>query len=170
MSYFFACWFRGTLTHDLREAAQPFTMHALQTVDANRNDSQTSGRWQVIAALFLALVAGYLVSGAATLHANYSYAATLDQAGDTPINRWGGYDMPKTIALDSAIRYIPPHVSQLKSRDSAMLVRGRDRYGNFDPDPAPKRDLDEAALAAHQAAVERSAKVLYDGAQSSFRA
>ena len=69
-----------------------------------------------------------------------------------------------------AIRYIPPHVSQLKSRDSAMLVRGRDRYGNFDPDPAPQRDLDDAAVAAHQAAVERSAKVLYDGTQSSFRA
>ena len=69
-----------------------------------------------------------------------------------------------------AIRYIPPHVRQIKARDSAMLVRGSDRYGNFDVDPAPKRDLDEAALAAHQAAVERSAKVLYDGTQSSFRA
>ena len=80
---------------------------------------------------------------------------------------------PNTTAdrrIGYAIRYIPPHVSQLKSRDSAMLVRGRDRYGNFDVDPAPKRDLDEAALAAHHAAVERSAKVLYDGTQSSFRA
>ncbi|MPZ36153.1 MAG: phytanoyl-CoA dioxygenase [Rhodospirillales bacterium] len=80
---------------------------------------------------------------------------------------------PNTTAdrrIGYAIRYIPPHVSQLKARDSAMLVRGRDRYGNFDPDPAPQRDLDEAALAAHRAAVERSAKVLYDGTQSSFRA
>jgi non-heme Fe2+,alpha-ketoglutarate-dependent halogenase len=80
---------------------------------------------------------------------------------------------PNTTAdrrIGYAIRYIPTHVSQLKARDSAMLVRGRDRYGNFDPDPAPQRDLDEAALAAHRAAVERSAKVLYDGTQSSFRA
>jgi non-haem Fe2+, alpha-ketoglutarate-dependent halogenase len=80
---------------------------------------------------------------------------------------------PNTTAdrrIGYAIRYIPTHVSQLKARDSAMLVRGRDRYGNFDPDPPPQRDLDEAALAAHRAAVERSAKVLYDGTQSSFRA
>ena len=78
---------------------------------------------------------------------------------------------PNTTAdrrIGYAIRYIPPHVRQIKARDSAMLVRGTDRYGNFDVDPAPKRDLDEAALAAHQAAVERSAKVLYDGTQSSF--
>jgi hypothetical protein len=69
-----------------------------------------------------------------------------------------------------AIRYIPPHVRQLKARDSAMLVRGRDRYGNFDADPEPRHDLDEAALAAHRSAVERSAQVLYDGTQSAFRA
>jgi non-heme Fe2+,alpha-ketoglutarate-dependent halogenase len=80
---------------------------------------------------------------------------------------------PNTTAdrrIGYAIRYIPTHVRQIKARDSAMLVRGVDRYGNFDPDPAPKRDLDEAALAAHRDAVERSAKVLYDGTQSSFRA
>ncbi len=80
---------------------------------------------------------------------------------------------PNTTAdrrIGYAIRYIPTHVSQLKARDSAMLVRGRDRYGNFDPDPAPQRDLDEAAMVAHRDAVERSAKVLDDGTQSSFRA
>jgi len=48
-----------------------------------------------------------------------------------------------------AIRYIPPHVRQLKVRDSATLVRGRDTHGNFDPEPAPHADLDAAALAAH---------------------
>ena len=37
-----------------------------------------------------------------------------------------------------AIRYIPPHVRQLKVRDSAMLVRGRDTHGNFDLEPAPR--------------------------------
>lgn len=69
-----------------------------------------------------------------------------------------------------AIRYIPPHVHQLKGRDSAMLVRGRDSHGHFDPEPEPRADLDDAARAAHQAAVERSAKVLYDGARSGYRA
>jgi len=70
-----------------------------------------------------------------------------------------------------AIRYIPPHVRQLKVRDSAMLVRGSDRYGHFDPEPAPRADLDPAALAAHRDAVERSAKALYSGTdKTQFRA
>jgi non-heme Fe2+,alpha-ketoglutarate-dependent halogenase len=62
-----------------------------------------------------------------------------------------------------AIRYIPPHVQQLKTQDSAMLVRGRDRHGHFELEPGPKADLDAAALAAHRKAVERSAKALYSG-------
>ena len=62
-----------------------------------------------------------------------------------------------------AIRYIPPHVRQLKIRDSAMLVRGRDTFGNFDPEPEPRADLDAAAIAAHRDATERSAKALYAG-------
>ncbi|HTG22800.1 MAG TPA: phytanoyl-CoA dioxygenase family protein [Reyranella sp.] len=70
-----------------------------------------------------------------------------------------------------AIRYIPPHVRQLKVRDSATLVRGRDTHGNFDPEPAPHADLDAAALAAHRDAVERSAKALYAGTdRTQFRA
>ena len=70
-----------------------------------------------------------------------------------------------------AIRYIPPHVRQLKVRDSAMLVRGRDTHGHFDLEPAPKADLDEAALAAHRDAVDRNVKALYAGTgQTAFRA
>lgn len=70
-----------------------------------------------------------------------------------------------------AIRYIPPHVRQLKVRDSAMLVRGRDTHGNFDHEPEPKADLDEAALAAHRDAVDRNVKALYAGTgQTAFRA
>jgi ectoine hydroxylase-related dioxygenase (phytanoyl-CoA dioxygenase family) len=70
-----------------------------------------------------------------------------------------------------AIRYIPPHVRQLKVRDSAMLVRGQDRYGNFDLEPGPRADLDADAIAAHRDAVERSAKALYAGTdRTRFRA
>ncbi|MEX0924031.1 MAG: phytanoyl-CoA dioxygenase family protein [Rhodovibrionaceae bacterium] len=64
-----------------------------------------------------------------------------------------------------AIRYIPTHVRQLKTEDSAMLVRGRDAYGNFDPEPQPEGDLDEDALAAHQDAVQRQVAALYSGTQ-----
>ncbi|MDP3158840.1 MAG: phytanoyl-CoA dioxygenase family protein [Reyranella sp.] len=70
-----------------------------------------------------------------------------------------------------AIRYIPPHVRQLKVRDSAMLVRGRDTHGNFDLEPDPQADLDPAALAAHRDATERSVKALYSGTdRKQFRA
>ena len=70
-----------------------------------------------------------------------------------------------------ALRYIPPHVRQLKVRDSATLVRGQDPFGNFDPEPAPKADLDAAAVATHREAVERSAKALYSGTdRTTFRA
>lgn len=70
-----------------------------------------------------------------------------------------------------AIRYIPPHVRQLKVRDSAMLVRGRDTHGNFDLEPEPRADLDAGALAAHRDATERSVKALYSGTdRKQFRA
>jgi ectoine hydroxylase-related dioxygenase (phytanoyl-CoA dioxygenase family) len=70
-----------------------------------------------------------------------------------------------------AIRYIPPHVRQLKVRDSAMLVRGRDAHGNFDMEPEPQADLDPAAIAAHRDATERSVKALYSGTgKTAFRA
>ncbi|MFI4998591.1 MAG: phytanoyl-CoA dioxygenase family protein [Reyranellales bacterium] len=70
-----------------------------------------------------------------------------------------------------AIRYIPPHVRQLKVRDSATLVRGRDTHGHFDLEPEPRADLDPAAVEAHRDAVERSVKALYSGTdRRQFRA
>jgi chlorinating enzyme len=62
-----------------------------------------------------------------------------------------------------AIRYLPAHVRQTKGRDSAMLVRGVDAYGNFDLEPRPQRDLGEAELAAHADAIDRKVAVLYQG-------
>lgn len=70
-----------------------------------------------------------------------------------------------------AIRYIPTYVRQTKVRDSAMLVRGTDKYRHFDPEPRPRADLDEAARAAHADAMGRQVKALYQGTQKTeFRA
>jgi len=66
-----------------------------------------------------------------------------------------------------AIRYLPTHVRQTKLRDSAMLCRGVDRHGNFDLEPRPVRDMDEAALAAHANAVDRKVAVLFEGSARS---
>lgn len=55
--------------------------------------------------------------------------------------------------------YIPAHVGQKGSRrTSAMLVRGEDRYGNFEPETPPISDDDPDAVARQ----ERSA-ALYRG-------
>jgi ectoine hydroxylase-related dioxygenase (phytanoyl-CoA dioxygenase family) len=63
-----------------------------------------------------------------------------------------------------AIRYIPTRVRQTAGpRDSATLVRGRDLFGHFEPEPEPDRDLDPAMLAAHAEISERQAKILYRG-------
>jgi hypothetical protein len=51
------------------------------------------------------------------------------------------------------------------------LVRGVDRYQNFDHEPRPTRDLSEAALAAHADAIARQVKALYSGTdKAAFRA
>ncbi|MGO8866877.1 MAG: phytanoyl-CoA dioxygenase family protein [Alphaproteobacteria bacterium] len=41
-----------------------------------------------------------------------------------------------------AVFYIPTHVRSTLGRRTALLVRGRDGYGNWDPDPTPAGDND----------------------------
>jgi non-haem Fe2+, alpha-ketoglutarate-dependent halogenase len=54
------------------------------------------------------------------------------------------------------ISYIPTQVRcTSRTRLTAMLVRGTDRYGHFDDEPRPKVDFGEAERAAHADAVAR---------------
>jgi non-haem Fe2+, alpha-ketoglutarate-dependent halogenase len=62
-----------------------------------------------------------------------------------------------------AIRYLPTSVRQLEGDDSATLVRGEDRYGNFALEPTPSADLDPEMLALHKQIAERNARILYRG-------
>ena len=65
-----------------------------------------------------------------------------------------------------AIRYIAPDVRQIHAADdSAMLVRGEDRYGNFIHEAQPKADMDAAARAEHARIMELRQGVLYKGVQ-----
>lgn len=48
-----------------------------------------------------------------------------------------------------AIRYVGAHVRQSGDRATAILVRGRDDYGYFSPDPVPKGDFDPEIMALH---------------------
>jgi non-heme Fe2+,alpha-ketoglutarate-dependent halogenase len=66
-----------------------------------------------------------------------------------------------------AMRYIPTSLRQLSGiRDSATLVRGTDRHGNFDHEEAPRADLDADAVAHHASVVDAKMKILYRGAEA----
>ena len=66
-----------------------------------------------------------------------------------------------------AIRYVPTHVRQLSPlRDSALLVRGRDDFGHFEPERSPEADLHPDAVARHGASIDRQLRILYAGAQA----
>ena len=63
-----------------------------------------------------------------------------------------------------AVRYIPTYVRQTEGpRDSATLVRGVDAHHHFDPEPAPKADLDPDAVELHRRITEEANKILYRG-------
>ena len=49
------------------------------------------------------------------------------------------------------VRYIPTYCRQIGGRTDAMLVRGKDEYGHFDPVPRPLSDLHPDALDFYQA-------------------
>ena len=54
------------------------------------------------------------------------------------------------------VSYIPAHVRHVSPvRLSASLVRGRDEYGHFDPEPCPGPGGEEAAAAAHADSLAR---------------
>ena len=55
-----------------------------------------------------------------------------------------------------AVRYMSPHVKQTISKtDGATLVRGTDRFGNFEHEPSPSADMAPEALAYHRFAMDR---------------
>lgn len=69
-----------------------------------------------------------------------------------------------------AIRYIPTRVGKTAGlRESATLVRGTDRFGYFDLEPAPAADLHPDAVAYHGAMIDRQLRNLYAGAKQRGR-
>lgn len=60
------------------------------------------------------------------------------------------------------VRYISTEIEQMSGfRDSAMLVRGEDHHGHFDPETVPDRDFDPDALARFERLRERRNRILY---------
>ena len=74
---------------------------------------------------------------------------------------WLGRQLREERRVGFAVRYMPTRVKPLEGlpRDSAMLVRGADRYGHFDLEPSPAGELDPAALAFHRKATATYAEI-----------
>ncbi|MEM7245587.1 MAG: phytanoyl-CoA dioxygenase family protein [Acidobacteriota bacterium] len=66
-----------------------------------------------------------------------------------------GPNVSKQPRIGLVVRYVRADVRQLKARDSATLVRGRDRHGHFDLEPRPESDWSEEAIAAFRDAIGR---------------
>jgi non-haem Fe2+, alpha-ketoglutarate-dependent halogenase len=63
-----------------------------------------------------------------------------------------------------AVRYVPTHVRQIAGpRDSAMLCRGKDKFGHFDLEPRPTGDFEPAQVAVQTEIEARRKAVLYRG-------
>ena len=60
-----------------------------------------------------------------------------------------------------AVRYVPAHVRQtIAGGDTATLVRGRDRYGHFEPEPRATGDFTAEGFAVHRSLRERRMAIL----------
>ena len=63
------------------------------------------------------------------------------------------------------MRYLPPDLRQLNGdNDSALLVRGEDRFGHFTHETPPEGDMHLDAVARHAGIVDAKLEVLYAGA------
>lgn len=72
-----------------------------------------------------------------------------------------GADIPR---VNYVITFIDPRVRQLSGKeDSALLARGRDRWGHFAPEARPAADFDPAAMRVHKAAMIRRNAITFRG-------
>jgi hypothetical protein len=69
-----------------------------------------------------------------------------------------------TRRIGYAVRYLPTYVKQLGLvSDSATLVRGVDKYGHFQHEPAPRSDFDSEAVAFHSSVLAANDQILFKG-------
>ncbi|MCW5655821.1 phytanoyl-CoA dioxygenase family protein [Hydrogenophaga sp.] len=108
------------------------------------------------------LISGQMAQGIDETHA----VDVLLRAGEASIHdsralHASGRNTGRDARVGIAARYIATSVRSTAMRESALLVRGVDRHGHFDPEPYPRADLDEAARAAHAHAVELRNRNMY---------
>lgn len=74
-----------------------------------------------------------------------------------------GRNTGRDARIGIAARYVPTSVRCTANRESALLVRGVDRFGHFDHEVRPQADLDDNARAAHESAVALRMRAMYSG-------
>jgi hypothetical protein len=122
-SFFLGGTLYGMLADDTRENLSVYASHALRIADetVDPGDQRIGRTLPLMLCLVLALVVSYAVAGASTLYVNYSYAATLDVAQESPINDWGTAS-PQYFVTDPAKLYVPPGTGPVESHG---------RFGSF---------------------------------------
>jgi hypothetical protein len=132
-NFYFGSWLQSLLVHDMREGLPPYAIHALRVADGaafgdadpvagNRSDApRWRGAFAFTVALLVALAAGYLIAGYATLRTEYTYAATLDTAQESPINGYGVSSTPRHMIIEPTVQF----------RDRGGPTDGHNRFVHF---------------------------------------
>jgi len=69
-----------------------------------------------------------------------------------------------------SFHYMPTYTEQTLSEwDSASLVRGVDKYNNFEHCPRPRKPLDSSSVEFHKLASDAMREIIYKGADSNQR-
>jgi hypothetical protein len=104
-SYFFASFFSGVLTHDVRQAMPVFVPQAIRVNDLTDPADRPRARWPLLVCLLAAVTVAFAVSGAAMLWADYTYAASLDARPESPVSSWGASSMPRNYSMGPVVTY-----------------------------------------------------------------
>jgi non-heme Fe2+,alpha-ketoglutarate-dependent halogenase len=115
-----------------------------------------------------------LLSRGETLEAEIDEATTVPvilQAGEAAFHHLhtphaSGANRSDQPRINLVITYIAPHVRPKRGLDSAMLVRGVDRFGHFEPEPRPEADFAPAAVEAHARAMAIRNAIIFRNAAS----
>ncbi len=105
-SFLATCW-TGLLMHDVRESFATFCQQGLRVADHSIADSEKSRSplFNLILAIALALIVGYVASACGMLWTEYHYASTLNSTPEAPINSYGIFWSVKDQILDPLQSY-----------------------------------------------------------------
>jgi hypothetical protein len=123
-SFFLSGMIGSAFTRDVREPMPAYATHALKVVDDCAFPPETPARrtFAFLAAMSLALVIAYFVSGASMLYVEYNYGATLDRDQLAPINAWGMVGGVKKWTIDPAADYRLPGTGPKEGQNRLVNV------------------------------------------------